>query len=184
MGTIITFIALIFTATIAAGVVIQTSQGLQSKALQVGSRASQNVADFLLVKTVTGEDGTGENLTRFYVRLNVIPSSGGMNFNDLSVKMQGADDTIDLSYNSIVANCDPSAAPADKYDVEYVLNNSAKSRSGYLMPGDVAEICFTGYNVSEGESARLIFTTATGKQIRMDFTAPQSFTDKFIDLYP
>lgn len=69
IGTLIIFIAMILVAAIAAGVLIQTSNSLQSKALETGSQARSQVTTHVDVVSISAADGTYGAAVNFFTEV-------------------------------------------------------------------------------------------------------------------
>jgi archaeal flagellin FlaB len=134
VGTMIVFIASILVAAIAAGVLISTSQKLQSKSLDTGNQATLNVVGTLSVLYIQGvRSGT--------------TSADLIDQLDLTVQLAAGSDPVDLSTmviyihdgtNEVVIDtCVPGGAVAA--DNEFAMNiaRGAATDCGNILSGDL-----------------------------------------------
>ena len=137
IGTMIVFIATILVAAVAAGVLISTSQKLQSKSQQTGSEAIANVAGALQVTGITGvRSGT--------------TSADLIDQLDINIKLSAGADPVDLSKlvvdyndgtNHIVANsCEAGGAVTASTEFATTKVTGSGSDCGVMGSGDLFTI--------------------------------------------
>lgn len=183
VGTIIMFIAMIFVATIAAGVLLQTSLNVQSKALSTGAKAESSVSNALIVRNIYGKDGTSGDLTSLYPTIQVTGGSEGMKFEGLSVQLDTFNDSRTYTFNQSYTDCEVASLPTNGFGIEYTLK-SAQYENGYLLPGDVVKLCFDTMNLSEGRNFLLKLIPKSGQSTVVEISAPETYNWVNVDLYP
>lgn len=185
MGTIIVFIAMIFVATIAAGVIIQTTTSLGSSALKTGSAARKSVAENILIRNIYGENASDDSIIEtLFITLQPGGATSGFDLDDISVSIINpvAGETREYQYNAIVSSCDNTVG-ANQFNVEYIINGTAH-QDGLLVPGDIAKVCFNTFNIIESSTSLVTIRPGKGAPTSLEFVAPQSMFAKTVDLYP
>lgn len=184
IGTLILFIAMILVAAIAAGVLIQTSNSLQSKTLSVGSRATNQVSTALAAMSVVGEV-TNNEIDTIVLTLKLAPGSDSITLDDMAVTLSTHNDSDDYSYvSTITGSCDDHTPNAEEFVIEYLINSS-NHRDGYLQSGEVIDVCFLPPAVlTEGLNLRLVVTPKTGSTLQMEFTTPDLLVKNREYLFP
>ena len=182
IGTLILFIALILVAAVAAGVLIQTSNSLQGKALATGSQAKSQVTTNAQFLTIYGEDASGDNeLESFFLESKLVAGSDVINLNDaiMEITLDNASSSLNFSGSG---NCD--SVPAGQFKVEYLINGS-NHIDGYLASGDVATLCLPSpRGVVESEKVTFRLIPESGGITTTGITTPSVMNEKTIYLYP
>ena len=161
IGTLILFIAMILVAAVAAGVLIQTSGSLQSKALYTGSRAKTQVSTQLNVIYMWGENGSitgaqGREINRTYVKVKLAAGSDNVKLNDTLVQVDTPSNRVNLRYDN---SCDSDAeAEVDQnkdsnYCGKYLVGGPSNGGDeGYIQRGDIFQMAFAlPESLQEGE---------------------------------
>jgi flagellin-like protein len=182
MGTLIIFIAMILVAAIAAAVLISTTSSLQSKALETGSATRQEVGTSLNVIEITAEDGsTGESVDNFTALLRLSAGSDPIRFEDTLLSFNLNNASADFRYDDNFG-CDNVTGSA--FAVEYAINGT-DHRNGYLVPGDVSQLCFAAPRaVGEGEKFRLTLTPRVGAPANVETTLPGLLITQRVKIFP
>lgn len=183
INTLILFLAIILTVTIAAGVILQTSLSLQNQALNTGSKAKESVGNSLTIRNVYGEDGTTSALTEVYTDIQLTGGSSGLALDSLNIQLTGSSNSTSYAYGNNVSSCDAATASPGKFDVEYVLEGTS-FQSGYLQQGDFIRVCFNTFNLTENHNFMLTFIPKNGQQKIIDFATPSIYETKSVPLYP
>lgn len=183
VGTIIMFIAMIFVATIAAGVLLQTSMNLQSKALSTGAKAENSVSNAIILRNMYGTDGTTSSLTSLYATIQVTGGSTGIKFDDLLLQIETFNDSRSYAYNQTVSDCENVTFQTGEFAVEYVLS-SVNQQNDYLLPGDIAKLCFDTMSLSEGRNLLFKIIPQETQSLVVEITAPETYDWQSVDLYP
>lgn len=187
IGTLILFIAMILVAAIAAGVLIQTSMNLQSKALSTGSKAKTQVSTQATFSAVWAEDGTDGSVDYVYASMRLAPGSDAIKLDDTLIEyildnVSGqftANNETTATLNSAAIDVD-----ATEFYYKYEIEGTGH-KDGYLMPGDVMTIGFkSSRSVSEDEDFRLSFVPKTGSISQIYGATPDIMTDTKVYLYP
>ncbi|MEM2116031.1 MAG: archaellin/type IV pilin N-terminal domain-containing protein [Candidatus Woesearchaeota archaeon] len=186
IGTLILFIAMILVAAVAAGVLISTAMGLQSKALMTGKRTKDKVSTQIMPVVITAEDGsTGNDLEYFYVQVQLAPGSEPIKYSEMVVVMSTKNDTKEMTLNNTATNCsssDPSGWTVGKYGVVELLSDGDEN---YLSRGEVARICFKySRSIKEDEGAVLQLVPKSGSPVILDLVMPSIINQKTVVLYP
>ena len=182
MGTLIIFIAMILVAAIAAAVLISTTSSLQSKALETGSATRQEVGTSLNVIEITAEDGTTNNAVESFTALvRLSAGSDPIRFTDTLLSFNLNNDSADLRYNTSY-DCDN--ITGNFFAVEYAITGT-DHRNGYLVPGDVSQVCFVSPRaVSEGEKFRLTLTPRVGAPANVETSLPGLLITQRVKVFP
>ncbi|MEM4396337.1 MAG: archaellin/type IV pilin N-terminal domain-containing protein [Candidatus Woesearchaeota archaeon] len=180
IGTLILFIAMILVAAVAAGVLISTAMGLQSKALMTGKRTKDRVSTQLMPVVISAEDGTDNNLEIFRIQVQLAPGSEPIKYSEMVVVMSTKNDTKEMLLNSS-ATCS-SLPPSGQYAIEEMLT---MGDSNYLTRGEVAKICFNyTRSIAEDESIVLQLVPKSGSPVILDLVMPSIINQQTIVLYP
>ncbi|MFT4326654.1 MAG: archaellin/type IV pilin N-terminal domain-containing protein [Candidatus Woesearchaeota archaeon] len=182
MGTLIIFIAMVLVAAVAAGVLITTTGSLQNRALNTGRATSQEVGTNLNVVRVFAEDGSNQEVERFTLIVRLSAGSEPIRFDDLLLTLSLSDENANEIYND-AATC-ANAAEGTGYAVEYSINTT-NSRTGYLVTGDVAKICFESPRpVEEAEDVVVSLIPKVGTPTRLGLAMPSLMLDTRVQLFP
>ncbi len=188
IGTLILFIAMLIVAAIAAGVLIQTSQSLQSKALMVGEKVTQQISTAVYVINVVGENGTENYLTDFFYEIKLSGGSDAFDFNNALLSLETANNTLDLRYRA--GTCTKTSGyitygdGTGYFTVEY-LQSGTNHREGYMVRGDVARLCFMSLDgVQPDQEASIVFKPAAGFEKRTAFVVDSVLLGQRVHLYP
>ena len=183
IGTLIIFIALILVAAVAAGVIIQTGNSLQSKAFSVGSQTQSTLVTFLRVDSVLAEDtsdgqvnATSDNLT---LTLRAGTDIGDIKLNDLTIQMLTKDGVQNLQYSGNGSHT------ISEYGINYVSNGGVPKLDGYLTGGDIISLSYMSiYNMTEKDRITIRFSPRDGQTLGVDFLIPGAMTNTVTQLYP
>jgi archaeal flagellin FlaB len=189
IGTLILFIALILVAAVAAGVLIQTSGSLQSRALSTGSKAETQVSTQVVFNVVWGQDGSNGNVEELYAELKLAPGSDGIKLNDTLVEIILSNQSQNLANYGTVTTCDTTTVQTTvndntKFATQYVLQGPSY-KADYLQSGDTVLICFeTPRLLTENEDISLIIIPKTGGLTQVAGSTPDVMTTFKVDFFP
>ena len=188
MGTLIVFIALILVAAVAAGVLISTTGALQNKALATGKATTAQVGTSIEAIELFGEDGRNNNtVDMFYQTVKLSSGSDDIRFGDVLLTVNLNNASRDYSYNGSV-NCSDVTSINDSgptFGIEYQIAASMGHQDGYLVKGDVAQICLLAPRaVGESETFRTVLIPRVGTPLVVDTRLPDLIVDKRVAIYP
>lgn len=194
IGTLIIFISMILVAAIAAGVLLQTAGSLQSKALLVGQKSKSQVSTILSPILMTGEDGQDSTLENFFIKLKLAPGSDPLKLQDILVEMDLNDKSADIEYKNDAKglNCSygvdgfytNTGTGLGNFTVKYLINGS-NNKNGYLVRGDVIELCFRGpTSLIEDEEFSVRLVPKVGTTAVVAGVTPDVITDQRVVIYP
>ncbi|MDD3263874.1 MAG: hypothetical protein PHT94_03185 [Candidatus Nanoarchaeia archaeon] len=185
IGTLIVFIAMILVAAVAAGVLIQTSSGLQSKSLEIGKKTTEEVSKGIDVVQAFGyveSDGSFRNMT-FLLRLSA--GSSSQRIDDIFVNLNLIDKMISYS-NGVGIDCDGSddSLFSCNFSVTY-LTESNSHLEGYITENEVIELSLVApRNINESEYFNTLFRMSNGISKKVDITSPSAIGGVRVYLYP
>lgn len=187
IGTLILFIALILVAAVAAGVLIQTSGSLQSKALATGSKTQTQVSTQLSVNLMWGENGSTGNISRVYAELKLAPGSDALKLNDTLLEFVLSDASSSLTNSGTVAQCNQAVVAglaAGQFATEYLVQSSSY-KADYVQQGDVIRICFaTPREVLEAQAFRFLVIPRSGGLTQINGRTPDVMASYQIPMFP
>lgn len=183
IGTLIIFIALILVAAVAAGVVIQTGNELQSKALAVGSQTQSQLTSFLRVNSIQAEDASDGLIEAGVDNISMIVKPGtqiqDIRLRDLVIQVFTQDGLQTLQFSG------GNASSQTEYGVSYLSNSGNATLTGYVTSEDLAVLKFSPeYNLTERKSVSISLTPLEGQTTTVDFFTPSALVDKAVRLYP
>lgn len=187
IGTLILFIAFILVASVAAGVVISTTNLLQSKALTTGTESTKEVATSFETISAYAMDGSDDRYIE-QVYWTVKPSSGNddVDFDDLLLTMNTNNQSQEYSYDSSV-NCSDStnvSSYTNKFGITMIIE-ATNSLSGYFVKGDIVQFCFKAPRaIAEGEKVKLNLIPKKGSTLTENINMPSLMIDQRIYIYP
>ncbi len=200
IGTLILFIAMILVAAVAAGVLLSTAIGLQSKALLTGKRTKDKVATQIQPIIVYAENGNNSNVEEFYAQLQLAPGSQPVKYNEMLIVLSTDDTSLELKLDTSrdcdnmtngidLTNATQVQQIAGKYFISEIL--SKDSNSDYLTRGEIVKVCFvtaksdgTIRHVNEDEEVVLQFLPKVGNPVIMDLVMPSIINQERVVLYP
>ncbi|MFW5746252.1 MAG: archaellin/type IV pilin N-terminal domain-containing protein [Nanoarchaeota archaeon] len=191
IGTLILFVAMILVAAIAAGVLIQTSNSLQSKALYTGSRAKSSVSTQAAFISVWGEDasaavGGQRGINRTYIKMKLSPGSDAIRLNDSMINIDTDMQKATLIFDSSL-DCSNTSGLYSSINVSFGAEELVTSGSdeNYLERGDIMKLCFAlPSSIGEGEMLSISFVPKVGHATRVSTYTPNAMLDKRVLLYP
>jgi len=170
IGTLIVFIALVLVAAIAAGVLINTADLLQSQAQQTGEESTDQVSNNLNIESVTGLDDASDG-TINQLEFVVASGSGSDAIDITQLEIQFITDTQSL----VLEHDSNDGSSGTSYFTSSVVSGSGANTLGSdervkLTVDAVVSDPGAGSDASDldslgpGATAQVTFTTADGTQ--------------------
>ena len=183
IGTLIIFIALILVAAVAAGVIIQTGNELQSKSLAVASQTQAQLVTFVRIDSLHAYDTSNGQVTggvdNISANIRVGTQIEDIKLEDLTIQMftQHGSQTLVFSGDGNFSETE--------FGIRYLTNGGQPSLNGYLTGRDVAIVEFTTmYNMTERDQGSIRFTPRDGLSLGVEFYLPGAMTGRVTRLYP
>jgi archaellin len=170
-GLMILFIAMILVASIAATVFFQTATSLQNKALQTG-KAVRQVVNSKAVVIGTSRYNITNISTEYRIKLKLTAGSDAINLQKSLLSLTSDDGELELLYSP--GRCEYNQVEGYYSDTTYkngsfAVRHIIGSKTGYLFPGDIIEVCFIFIKFSSSDkitSAAFVPSTGIPTQIR------------------
>ncbi|WP_159898737.1 archaellin/type IV pilin N-terminal domain-containing protein [Salinirussus salinus] len=180
IGTLIIFIALVLVAAVAAGVLIDTSGQLESRASDTGADAQAEVSNQVEVVSATGID-TSDNNKIDEIEL-VIKKSAGSDPIDLSST------TIQYNSGSAVKSLEQGSLASDKFSVTSVVDDSGEISASNVLANsaDRAKITIDAdavegsTDLSAGSDVDLKIVDQSGASTVYGVNVPDVLTGKYV----
>ena len=146
IGTLIVFIAMVLIAAVAASVLINTSETLQSRAKTVGTATIREVSAGVSIESITGY--TNVNKTRIeYLALTVRPRAGSK---DIDIGLC----TLSVLYNNLsILTLNESLVQEVNTDNKSVFETPITSGSSYTILDNVSSIKFGVISIHDPDSS-------------------------------
>ena len=165
VGTLIIFIAMVLVAAVAASVLIDTANQLQSQAQRTGREAIQEVSSAFRVVDMYGED-TEEDGAIDQVHLKVTLAAGA--------------NPQDLNKTTIQWMTEDSEENSDAQDL--VTEFIRGTEDGVIEPGDLVKFTITELNLEAQDTLNVRIIPKHGTPTYVGIKAPAVVSDSFIDL--
>ena len=183
IGTLIIFIALILVAAVAAGVIIQTGNELQSKTLAVSSQTQTQLVTFVRIDSIhaydTSNGGITEGVDNISANIRVGTQIEDIKLEDLTIQVFTKHGSQTLSFSG------DGNFSQEEYGIRYLTNGGQPTLEGYLTGRDVAIVEFTTlYNLTERDQGSIRFTPRDGLSLGVEFYLPGAMTGRVTRLYP
>ncbi len=187
IGTLIIFIALILTAAVAAGVIIQTSGDLRDQALQTGRQAIREVSTGFRVVNSQGAVFENDYVENAEIVTALRAGSDGIDFTDVIVSYTSDEESQHLEHGATYPykdniNPDPGGDfdPASEFAVVKVSSRDYENRVG--STGEKASIWIYPENIGDpiypDEEADVMIMPKVGTETRLTLMAPPAFNDE------
>jgi flagellin FlaB len=135
IGTLIVFIAMVLIAAVAASVLINTSETLQSRAKTVGTSTIREVSAGIAIEQVTGYTNPEKSLIE-YLAIQVRPRAGSKDI-DLSLC------TLSVLYNNLsILKLNESLVQNVNLDNKSVFHTPVVSGSPHTIVGNTSQLYF------------------------------------------
>jgi len=202
IGTLILFISLIMVAAIAAGILLQSAQSFQNKALLTGTKAQSSVSTHVDIIYAHGKDASAaisgkRVLNRTFIKIKLGAGSDPIKFSDVAVEYSSERSSSSLRYNSSI-NCSLEGKQqfglfnlttnpnnATYYGIRYLMGGQTQGYLANLGRQDVVEICFPlPQNLGEGEKFSISIVPKNGQASRFETKTPDTMLSQRVQLFP
>lgn len=184
IGTLVVFISMILIAAIAAGVLIQTSSSVQSKALSAGSKASAQVSTAFNIIDVSGTLNTTGKINHILLTAKLAPGSDAVKLNDTVLKFDPPGGAQAYRYNSSLESDCNATGLVNEYNIQYLINGT-NHKDGYMQAGDVVSFCFLpSSTIIEGIEISIVLLPKVGSSMEARFRTPDLLVKNREYLFP
>ena len=200
IGTLIVFIAMILVAAVAASVLIQTSETLQSKAMKVGTDTTNEVSSGLKVVDIIGyTDSNKNNIQYIALATTLRAGSDPADIENMIVYIEYDNLTVlkydanllksETSENGVFHTLNMSLLNATNYGIvamhdsdNSIQDNHAINKGDYVFIIVNLSAALSGDGLPARDSLSGKVVPETGAPASFDFTAPCTFIQRIIDL--
>ncbi len=182
IGTMIVFIATILVAAVAAGVLIDTSQKLQSKSTQTGNAATEAVGNAMEFQAIYGFISAGTTIDRLDLWVELAAGSEPINLEELIIQFKDGDDTFLYEYED---NDLSTYAGTLRELAVYGQDNQLKAGEKVLEAGELHKLVIggdatggTSLDLATSEKVTIELIPEVGVTIQASFSTPGSYGSK------
>jgi flagellin-like protein len=179
IGTLIIFIALVLVSAVAAGVLIDTSGQLESRASDTGQDAQAQVSNQIDVVSATGVDSDssgGVDEIRLVVKKS--PGSDPIDLQDATIQYQSGSSVQTLTYSGTLgASAFTTTQVAGSGTTEVLDDNSERIR--ITIDADEVE---GGSDLSEGSNVQLEIVDQSGASTVYGVNVPDVLTGDYVSV--
>ncbi|MFT4344050.1 MAG: hypothetical protein ACMXYE_04875 [Candidatus Woesearchaeota archaeon] len=179
MGTLIIFIALVLTASIAASVMIVTMSTIQNRAVEVGQSTIAEIGTQLSVIEVFGTKNpstpTIQNIT---LTTRLAAGSASIRLSDLLITIAQPTGQAEYTFSS------NTTFSTSQFGAEHITSG-AQPIEGHINRGDIVRISIQlPTELQEGERFRLTILPRTGTSTVVTGIAPSFIHQNHIRIFP
>lgn len=186
IGTLITFIAMVLVAAVAAAVLIQTSGVLQQKSQETGAETIEEVSSNIEVVNIVGDRGSAPGTDFDYVNitLKAMAGAGDIDLSQLMISMQNSSTRVNLIEYGSTANATLfKAASVRDADSSFPTMNSGDLVTISLNVNATNPALNLSYPVRQ--PMRIEFKPEHGTSVIKELNTPPSYgVDRYIPLFP
>jgi len=173
IGTLIVFIAMVLVAAIAAGVLINTADFLQSQSEQTGEESTSQVTDHLSVGPIVGNVNANDDINQVNITVSKAPGAQDISTDNVTAQWVGPSGTYNILSDSVSGASSTFTVSALKdADNSIPVLNSPDDR--FILTFDTAN--FGASAIGEGETVQLQLTTQSGSERTVRISVPQSLS--------
>lgn len=183
IGTLVIFVAMVLVASIAAGVLINTTGILQSESEQTGQESANQVSDRVLVVSETGTAIQNGRVGLVNLTVTAGPGSDAIDLRSTTVSWVGPGGSYNVVHDeatgtnsnaafTVTALSDPndSLPVLDSTDDQAVLTFDLGSTD------DLPAVAEFGSRLEGGDQVNLLLTTESGASTEVRLAVPRSLT--------
>ncbi len=196
IGTLIIFIALILVAAVAAIVLLQTSESLQSRAVATGKESEQQVSTKLQVDRVTGHITSDNNeIDHILIQGRLAPGSANVDLSEtIFTYSTPSEFSPGLTYSATSDGNNTRAAALEvsrdsnglKYSVHWLGKgaNWDQAQKVAIIPGQEFELIYYVGNLGRNIRVELSLLPSIGAQTYVRFRTPVALDGNYITMFP
>lgn len=177
IGTLIIFIALVLVAAVAAGVLINTSGELQSRASDTGDDAQAEVSNQIDVVSATGVDNaTDDTVDTVQLVVKKSPGSDAIDLGNATIQYTSNQNSATLSYAATASATEFSTETINSGPAQIIEHNGQRVR----VVIDVETI--EGSGLGAGDNARLELVDQSGATTVYGVNVPDVLSGQYFPL--
>lgn len=194
ISTLIIFIATIIIAAVAASVLLQTSQSLQSQALSTGKESQGEVSTAMRILEVIGGVKDSQTIDVLKIVVKSAPGSGSVNLDKTFLSYFDGNDYMtgipfnnpldDTSYGNTYESALAAADSPDSYTAYWMGSDGNYSERTTLQPEQIAVLFYNKGNIPANTTIYITVIANMGTPFEIFFTTPTSFEENEVKLYP
>jgi len=182
IGTLIIFIALVLVAAVAAGVLIDTSGELESRASDTGDDAQAQVSNQIDVVSATGVDTNGDDgVEEIELVVKKSPGSDPIDLSGATIQYQSGSSVETLTYASGGASDTAFTTTSIEGDSETVLDDNGE-RVKITIDAKAIEGGTTSDDLSEGSNVQLEIVDQSGASTVYGVNIPDVLTGSYVSV--
>ncbi len=185
IGTMIVFIATILVAAVAAGVLIDTSQKLQSKSTQTGNAATEMVGNALQIQAVYGKIDT-DDIDTLEIWIELAAGSEPINLEELVIAYKTGSGTTHYEYDDNIMG---GTAVTNEFVVRDDTETGTATGLGdrVLESGELHKLIIglhggvgNALNLAEGKDVQVDLIPEVGITVVAEFSTPDTYGSKTV----
>ena len=194
IGTLIIFLALIIVASVAAIVLLETAQSLQSQATSTGKESEKQVSTQLLITNVIGVVKDNQTIEKLRILTKPAPGSAAvylehtfLTFSDGSQIRTGIiyDKPYDgTTYLNTVADVNANATDQNEFTVLWFGQPPGYNLRDSIKPDELVEIYYATGDLKANTHIYIEIIPSTGAPTSINFRLPIAFDGNHAELFP
>ncbi len=194
IGTLIIFIAMVLVAAVTAGVLMRTSENLESKATATGESATKEISTTLKVINVMGynyqQNSTGSTITKLIITVTLGSGSSELDFDSIVLSYASGDVYIrGIRYNSSIRDSENSTQTDDDIADFGVVPVYEITQDSVLQRNEIVELHFwiednngVDHPLSINQEFSITLMPIGGTPITIKRVTPSAIRGKYIEL--